>query len=141
VRARSVVVAGMLWSGAAALKGLKVAVVRQPRQQEHLLGAGGGAGGVLETDTNIEITILMELDKGEVDCQGNPWHPIAVELTAALGQRRVFDATSQHQSNDSGHLCTATSPTAEHLSPRASRHERRFRPARRVHGGLASLGL
>lgn len=50
---------------------------------------------VHESESAIEITVLVEPDEREVTCQGNPWHPIVIELEAPWEQRAVYDASSQ----------------------------------------------
>jgi hypothetical protein len=50
---------------------------------------------VTETDTTIEIVVLVAPVKGGADCPGNPWHPIIVTLERPLGDRTVLDASVQ----------------------------------------------
>ena len=46
---------------------------------------------VIESDTRIEITTLVEPVRGDVDCPGNPWFPVTVELDQPIGTRTVID--------------------------------------------------
>ena len=50
---------------------------------------------VTETDSTVEVTVLVAPVKGAANCPGNPWHPISITLGAPLGDRAVFDASSQ----------------------------------------------
>jgi|GEM_PF-2190368 len=46
---------------------------------------------VTETDSTIEIVVLVEPVSGAATCQGNPPHPIQVALKAPLGNRALLD--------------------------------------------------
>ena len=50
---------------------------------------------VTETETAIEIVMLVEPVTGGADCQGNPWYPVTVTLQQPLGDRTVYDAHAQ----------------------------------------------
>lgn len=50
---------------------------------------------VAETDTTVELTVLVAPVRGGANCQGNPFHPIVITLAQPLGERTVIDATSQ----------------------------------------------
>lgn len=50
---------------------------------------------VTETDSTIEIAMLVAPVKGGAQCPGNPWHPTTVMLASPLGERTVIDASTQ----------------------------------------------
>ena len=52
------------------------------------------APAVEDTPDSVVITITVEPVKGGADCPGNPDTPYAVELTEALGGRRVLDGST-----------------------------------------------
>ena len=47
---------------------------------------------VVETETSVDITILVESPRGSQTCPSNPAFPFAVELEAPLGTRIIRDA-------------------------------------------------
>lgn len=48
---------------------------------------------VVNEPDRVTITVLVEPVQGGADCPGNPPHPVTVELTEPLGQRRLFDGS------------------------------------------------
>ena len=50
---------------------------------------------VTETETTVEIAVLVAPVTGGANCPGNPFHPIVVTLEAPLGDRTVIDISTQ----------------------------------------------
>jgi hypothetical protein len=50
---------------------------------------------VTESDTTVEIVVLVAPVKGGAVCPGNPWHPVTVTLAAPLGDPEVLDTSTQ----------------------------------------------
>jgi hypothetical protein len=46
---------------------------------------------VLEESGTIVIVVLVEPVSGAADCPSNPWHPITIDLSEPVGDRRLFD--------------------------------------------------
>ncbi len=49
---------------------------------------------VVETETTIEITTLVEPVVGDANCPSNPWFPVTVELDQPIGTRTIIDMQS-----------------------------------------------
>ena len=47
---------------------------------------------VVETETEVRITVLVAPVRGGATCPGNPLYPVEVQLDQPLGDRRIFDA-------------------------------------------------
>lgn len=48
---------------------------------------------VAESD-RVAITVLVEPVTGVVDCPGNPWYPVMVDLGEPLGDRALYDGST-----------------------------------------------
>jgi len=46
---------------------------------------------VVEDESQVTVTIVVEPVGGDADCPDNPWVPLTVDLDAPLGERAVFD--------------------------------------------------
>lgn len=46
---------------------------------------------VVESDTSVQVVVLIEESRGDVDCPGNPSFPLVVDLSRPLGQRSILD--------------------------------------------------
>lgn len=47
---------------------------------------------VNETDTEVQIVVLVAPVKGGATCPGNPWYPVEITLEQPLGDRKILDA-------------------------------------------------
>lgn len=50
---------------------------------------------VVETDSTVEVTVLVAPVVGGAECPSNPWHPITVELEAPWSDRTLLDGSTR----------------------------------------------
>ena len=48
---------------------------------------------VIEDEGSVTVIVLVAPVSGDVECPGNPWHPITVSLDAPLGDRVLLDGS------------------------------------------------